>query len=210
MSPFLSPTSRSQHLKTLSPHCTTSRSTDWLCQLSLTLSLFSSQVCLAFAVAGNLRPTVSRQSFLVSGSQLGPLTNFSFLLKFALDNYRCVTLCRPLWRENGSLLYNCFWALPEQSHLGRNPAELTALFYCLIWNAPNLANQVPLIISPRNRVAQLYPRAFGSLSVASYESQGIGGGILTRIHTFLCSTLYLSRWVGHNRICCSRSGIITL
>jgi hypothetical protein len=28
--------------------------------------------------------------------------------------------------------YNCFWALPEQSLLGRSPAELTALFYCLI------------------------------------------------------------------------------
>jgi hypothetical protein len=31
-------------------------------------------------------------------------------------------------------------------------------------------------------VAQLYPRA-GSLSVASYDSQGCGGGILTRLHT---------------------------
>jgi hypothetical protein len=30
------------------------------------------------------------------------------------------------------LPYNCFWALKEQSILGRSPAELTALFYCLI------------------------------------------------------------------------------
>jgi hypothetical protein len=29
-------------------------------------------------------------------------------------------------------------------------------------------------------VAQLYPRAFGSLFVASYDSQDYGGGILTR------------------------------
>jgi hypothetical protein len=29
-------------------------------------------------------------------------------------------------------------------------------------------------------VAQLYPRALGSLYVASYDSQGYGGGILTR------------------------------
>jgi hypothetical protein len=32
-------------------------------------------------------------------------------------------------------------------------------------------------------VAQLYPRALGSLYAASYDSQGSGGGILTRLHT---------------------------
>jgi hypothetical protein len=32
-------------------------------------------------------------------------------------------------------------------------------------------------------VAQLHPRALGSLFIASYDSQGCGGGILTRLHT---------------------------
>jgi hypothetical protein len=41
----------------------------------------------------------------------------------------------------------------------------------------------PLFISPRNRVAHLYLRALGSLSVASYDSQGYGGDIRTRFHT---------------------------
>jgi hypothetical protein len=36
-----------------------------------------------------------------------------------------------------------------------------------------------VFISPRNRVAQLYPRALGSLYVISYDSQDYGGGILT-------------------------------
>jgi hypothetical protein len=31
-------------------------------------------------------------------------------------------------------------------------------------------------------VAQLYSRALGSLFVASYDSQGYGGGIRTRLH----------------------------
>jgi hypothetical protein len=31
-------------------------------------------------------------------------------------------------------------------------------------------------------VAQIYPRALGSLSVASYYSQVYGGGILSRLH----------------------------
>jgi hypothetical protein len=42
---------------------------------------------------------------------------------------------------------------------------------------------VPVFISPRNKVAQLYPWALGSLFVTSYDSQGYGGGILTSLHT---------------------------
>jgi hypothetical protein len=57
--------------------------------------------------------------------------------------------------------YNCFCALPEQSLLGRSSAELTTIFYCLIWDSPNLEGQVPVFISPR--VAQSYPWALGSL-----------------------------------------------
>jgi hypothetical protein len=45
---------------------------------------------------------------------------------------------------------------------------------------PNLEAQVLVFISPRNRVFQLYPQTLGSLSVASYDPQGYGGGIGTR------------------------------
>jgi hypothetical protein len=48
---------------------------------------------------------------------------------------------------------------------------------------PNLEDQVSLFISPSDRMAQLYPRAPGSFFVAFYDSQGYGGGILTRLHT---------------------------
>jgi hypothetical protein len=47
---------------------------------------------------------------------------------------------------------------------------------------PNLEHQVPVFMSPSNRVSQLYPQAPGSLSVAFYDSQGYGGGFLTRLH----------------------------
>jgi hypothetical protein len=47
----------------------------------------------------------------------------------------------------------------------------------------NLDGQVPVFISPRNRVAQLYPRALDSLFVAPYDSQGYGGGIISRLRT---------------------------
>jgi hypothetical protein len=47
---------------------------------------------------------------------------------------------------------------------------------------PNLECQVPTFISRRNRVAQLYPQALGSLSISFYDSQGYGGGIRTILH----------------------------
>jgi hypothetical protein len=48
---------------------------------------------------------------------------------------------------------------------------------------PNMEGQVPVFISPRNRVARLYPQVLGSLFVASYVSQGYGGGTQPRLHT---------------------------
>jgi hypothetical protein len=52
-----------------------------------------------------------------------------------------------------------------------------------IRDSPNLEGQVPVFISPRNRVAQLYTQALGSLFVVSYCSQGYGGSIRPRLHT---------------------------
>jgi hypothetical protein len=60
-----------------------------------------------------------------------------------------------------------------------------------IRDSPNLEAQVPVFISPWNRVAQLYPRALGSLFVASYDSQVYGGSIRTRLHAGIQSLLIL-------------------
>jgi hypothetical protein len=64
--------------------------------------------------------------------------------------------------------------MPEQTLLRLSPSELTAIFYCLIWDSSNLEGQVPVFMPLRNRVAQLYPRALGSLFIVSYDSQGYG------------------------------------
>jgi hypothetical protein len=50
-----------------------------------------------------------------------------------------------------------------------------------IRDSPNPEEQVPAFIYPRNRVAQLYPQVLGSLFVASCNSQGCGGCILTHL-----------------------------
>jgi hypothetical protein len=50
-----------------------------------------------------------------------------------------------LWREDGSVIYSysCFWTLPVESLSSRIPAELTTIFYCIIWDSPHLEGQVP-------------------------------------------------------------------
>jgi hypothetical protein len=61
---------------------------------------------------------------------------------------------------------------------------------------PKLEGQIPIFISPRNRVAHLYPRALGSLFIASYDSQGYGGGIRTRLHMDVPWLLNVSLMLG--------------
>jgi hypothetical protein len=64
-----------------------------------------------------------------------------------------------------------------------------------IRDSPNLGGQVPVFISPRNRVVQLYPQALGSLFVASHDSQGYGGGIRTRLHTGTSAAFILALYI---------------
>jgi hypothetical protein len=59
---------------------------------------------------------------------------------------------------------------------------------------PNLEDQVSLFMSPSDRVGQLYPKAPGSLFVALYDSQGYGGGILTRLHMGSFLICYFKFW----------------
>jgi hypothetical protein len=120
----------------------------------------------------NWRPTVSPPVCFGVSHPSGTRDQLFFLLEISFRELRVCYFVAPSLKRGRvcNLLYNCFWTLPEQSLLSRSPAELTAIFYCLIWTSPNMEGQVPGFISPRNRVAQLYPRTLGSFSVASYDS----------------------------------------
>jgi hypothetical protein len=84
---------------------------------------------------------------------------------------------RPLWREDGSVAYS---GISQRSE----SAEPVTIFYTLSSETPpHLEGQVPVFVSPRNKVAQSFPRALGSLFVAIYNYQGCGGGILTSLHS---------------------------
>jgi hypothetical protein len=96
------------------------------------------------------------QSVLEQSTHLG-LTTRSWLLS---DSCELVDLGRPLWREHGSAVCNCYWPSPAQSFSGPSPVGLVAIFYCLRFET--------------------------SFFVASYDSQGHGGGIRLRLHTGFC------------------------
>jgi hypothetical protein len=126
------------------------------------------------------------QSVLMSGTHLGPTTNFSFSLKFFLDSCGVVIFLAPSLtrRRVCNLLYNSFWALPEQSLLGRSPQNSRPYFTVSSETPSTWRARSPYLYPPGTGWPR-YPRALGSHFVASYDSQGSGGGILTRLHTGL-------------------------
>jgi hypothetical protein len=87
-----------------------------------------------------------------------------YLLLF--DSYGHVFVGRLLWREDGSVFCICCWPSPAQSFSGPSPLGLAAIFYCLSFET--------------------------SLFVASYDSQGHGGGIRPRLHTGFSCQLRIS------------------
>jgi hypothetical protein len=78
----------------------------------------------------------------------------------------CFFVGRPLWREDGSVFCICCWPLPAQSFSGPKPLVLATIFYCLIWDF---------------------------LFVASYDSQGLGGGIRPRLSLAILQTAPLQK-----------------
>jgi hypothetical protein len=48
-----------------------------------------------------------------------------------------VLIQHPLWREDGSVIYNCCWSSPVQSYSGQCPMGLMTTFYCLRFETPS-------------------------------------------------------------------------
>jgi hypothetical protein len=116
------------------------------------------------------------------GRPSGGHNQFFFLLEISFRQLRlCCFVAPSLTRGRVcNLLYNCFWALPELSLLGRSPAELNGHILLSHLRLPQPGGPGPCIYIPHKQGG---PWALGSLYVASYDSQGCGGGILIRLHT---------------------------
>jgi hypothetical protein len=52
-----------------------------------------------------------------------------------------------------------------------------------LYPTSNLEDQVPVLMSPSDSVAQLYPQALGSLFITFYDLAVYSGGFLTLLHT---------------------------
>jgi hypothetical protein len=109
----------------------------WLC-LPLINHWFRSQSQI-------LRPTVNRPAFPGVRPPSGPMTNFSFSLKFSSDSCGFDILWSPTWREDGSVIYCCCWASSAQFFSSLRPAGLKTKFYYLnFWDSPNMEGQFPV------------------------------------------------------------------
>jgi hypothetical protein len=119
------------------------------------------------------------QFVLVSDSHLELKTNFLFSVWQLWVSWCWTHSLTRGWACN--LLVQFLLGLARAVTHGSKSGSTKTIFYCLISESPKLEDQIPVFITPRNRVAQLYPWAMGSLFVASYDSQGYGMGILTRL-----------------------------
>jgi hypothetical protein len=131
------------------------------------------------------------QSVLVSSTHLGLTTRFLLLS----GSCGFVDVGRSLWREDGSVVYNCCWTSPVI--LGsESRGSSDHILLPQIRESPNLEGQFTVFISPRNKVAHFEPQTLGSLFFASYDSQGYGGrysnlrrrGVLNRFSLYRART----------------------
>jgi hypothetical protein len=112
-----------------------------------------------------LSPTVSRPVYLGIKHTSGAFDQ----IYICLWQLRPCFCGRPLWREDGSVVYNCCWPSPVLSFLDPSPLVLVTIFYCIRFEI--------------------------SLFVTSYDLQGYGGGIRSRLHTG--ELISVSEWVSY-------------
>jgi hypothetical protein len=94
---------------------------------------------------------VGRPVCLGVSAHFGPVTNFYFSLKFPSDSCMFFYFVSPSLMRGQvcNLLYNCFWALPEQLLLGRSPENSRPYFTVSSKTPPTWRARSPYLYPPR-------------------------------------------------------------
>jgi hypothetical protein len=88
-----------------------------------------------------------------------------------------------LWREDGSVIYNCCWSSPVHSFSGPSLAGLMTTFYCLRFETPPTWSASPRIYIPQEQGGPVIPPALSSLSVPFTTRRAMVEVIRTLLHT---------------------------
>jgi hypothetical protein len=120
------------------------------------------------------------QFLSMSGTHLGPLTNYSSIFNY-FSTVTGLLMWAPSLTRGGSAVYYCCWASPAQSFLGTYGHILHSQF----WDSVSLDGQVPVFIFHKNWVVQLYTKALGYSSKSSQNyltTDGLSASILVSGH----------------------------
>jgi hypothetical protein len=132
-------------------------------------------VLIVVYVEVNLRPTVSQPVCLGVRRPSGTRDQFFFLVEISFRLLRVCYFVEPSLTRGRA----CILSLARAVTLMSKPRRTHGHILLSHLRLP----QVPVFISPRNRVAQLYPRALCSFLSPLRTCRDYGGGILTRLHT---------------------------
>jgi hypothetical protein len=138
-----------------------------------------------------LRPTVSWSNCLGIEVPSGVHDhNFVFCWKLCVSWYSAPSLTRG-WVCNllVKMLLGFARAVTLVSNYRRAHDHISL---SQVQDSHNLEGQIPVFISPRNKLAQLSHRKLYSIFVASYDSQGYGRIILTRLRTRNISSISIN------------------
>jgi hypothetical protein len=125
-----------------------------------------------------LQLMVSQPVYLAVKPDLEPKTRFLVL------SHSCgfVDMGRPFWWDEGVCCLQLLLVLTSAVILrSESHGTYDHMLLSQIRDSSNLKSQVP-VLYPRKMVAQLYPQTLGYFFIASYDSQGCGGGIRTCLH----------------------------
>jgi hypothetical protein len=137
------------------------------------------------------------QSVLVSGTHLRPATTCVLIIIGQLRVFRCKA---PSLTRSRVCIFQFLQGNASAAFLRSGP-HLLSLFLRL----PHLEGQVPVFISPRNRVAQLYPRVLGgqtiSKSMSHHDRQSVSQTVLVSgTHLGPATNFYFSLWFSFRQL----------